>query len=290
MNNLFRTAFSLIAAAAALFCLTPLASTAAPDRAFSPQRDTLAFCNETVWHYSDGKAVSRPDPAAHGKGTAARPAGAESYNRRCFVMSRGVMQFWKFARFEPSRPKVSEKEYAALVRRVARISVWRNALPRGERIVIPGYANLRAFSAAQGRAIRANLGLGWPTYFRPGNLALPFKPSAADQRRLAAELRAQLGRGEPAILWLANFPSLNINHAVIAYSVKDLRKGGTTSAATPRDFQLAIYDPNLDPTAPGAAPTLLRWNSAHGTFSFSKTFYFPGGPVSVRHVFTSSWD
>lgn len=251
-----------------------------PGRSFSPWQDTFAFCNETVWNYKDGKVVSDAGDDAHRKDSPG--AKGESYSRRCFVMSRATMQFWKFARFDASQKRVSEEEYRRIIRRIARVTVWRDTLPASDRIVVPGFTNLRTFSTAYGELLRANLGEGWPTYFRPGNFALPFRPSAEAQRGIAKELRAQLKKGDPAVLWLANFPSLNINHAVVAYGVKETYdKSG--------DYTVWIYDPNCDATANGGRPSLLKWNSSASAFSFNKTFYFPGGEVSVRHVFTDSW-
>ncbi|MBV9464325.1 MAG: hypothetical protein JO317_08870, partial [Verrucomicrobiae bacterium] len=134
------------------------ASIARPDpnspRAFSFQRDTFAFANETVWQYKDGKPVqSVPDKTD--------PEG-EGYIHHCFVMSRAALQFWKFARFEPNAPKLSRAELAERVRLIARRAAWRDALPPAERVVLPGYRDLRQFSATEGGLLRENLGASWP--------------------------------------------------------------------------------------------------------------------------------
>ncbi len=61
---------------------------------FNFQRDTLAFANSTVFAYQQGKIVSYGDPDPKQK--------SKRYTRRCFVMSRTVVQFYKFAQFDPN--------------------------------------------------------------------------------------------------------------------------------------------------------------------------------------------
>ncbi len=69
----------------------PRGSAAAVEFRFD--RDTFAFQNATVLKYHDGIAFFRP------KSEVSDPAN--SYTRRCFVMTRTAMQFRKFARFNP---------------------------------------------------------------------------------------------------------------------------------------------------------------------------------------------
>ena len=57
--------------------------------------DTFAFKNETVWNYVGGSIQPEAD-RAH----------VREYTRRCFVLSRAIVQFWKFARFEPAAAAV----------------------------------------------------------------------------------------------------------------------------------------------------------------------------------------
>ena len=58
-------------------------------RPFQFSVDRLGFSNETVWSYADGEIKSERD---HHQTT------GEHYTRRCFVVSRAAVQFWKFAR------------------------------------------------------------------------------------------------------------------------------------------------------------------------------------------------
>jgi hypothetical protein len=231
-------------------------------RAFQFQKDTFAFANETVWNYVDG-SVQAED----------RKEKPPAYTRRCFVLSRAAVQFWKFARFEPGAKPLKEDELKRRIRRVASMDVCRAPLPEKDRVRFPGYADVKAISAAYPGAFQENLGLGWPTYFRAGNTALTFPPSREHQERTFAEVRTLLSRNHPAILWLANFPSLNINHAVVAYRMEE-RAGGRAV--------VWVYDPN-----DAKKPKRLTYDAKARTFSFEKTFYFKGGPVDVRPIFLS---
>src|SRR5947199_6357927 len=103
---------------------------------FNYNRDTLSFANWTVFTYENGHVVSHKNQFGH------------HYSRRCFVMTRTVEQFYKFACFEPNAPKLDENELHKRIRAVTRKSPWQDPLPPETRIVIPGYRNLRELSSA----------------------------------------------------------------------------------------------------------------------------------------------
>lgn len=260
-----RLAFFFSLAALSIWSAPCAAAPAAAPRAFDLRRDVFSFANETVWAYRDGRLVGRTD----------RPDTPEGrrYTRRCFVLARAAVQFHKFARFDPAAPRESEAALAAKIRAVCAREVWAAPQPRNERIVIPGYRDLRDFSARQPELLQAHVGLGWPTYFRPGNFGIVFPPGRAAQERAAAEARKLLARGEPVIFWLVNFPAMDINHAVVAASVRE--QGGKTV--------FRVYDPNL----PGQ-PVDLTYHPKERSFHFPATFYFRGGRVDARVVYRSA--
>lgn len=229
-----------------------------PARPFAYPADTFAFANETVFAYRDGMPVA--DDRAPG----------ERYTHHCFVMAAGAVQFWKFARFEPGAPPVSDRELARRIRRVVGRATWWPELPAAKRVVIPGYANLREFSAAKGALLRANLGVAWTTYFQPRRYWMTLGPTPRHQARLNAELQAWLAAGQPVVLWLYNFPRININHGVVVYA---------TGRAGPR-FTYTVYDPNYTDR-----PLTVEYDPARRQFSFEPTFYFPGGPCRARTTF-----
>lgn len=234
-----------------------------PPRPFSFAHDHFAFANETVWNYADGR------PQREG-----RNAPERRYTRRCFVMSRAAMQFWKFARFEPAAPKLSERELAGKIRQITRRPVWKGALPEDKRVVIPGYSDLFALSKQQPKILQANIGLGWPTYFRPGGIFLLPTPTRSHQARVHQKLQDSLALGQPVLLWMINFPSLSINHTVVVYGAE---KRGERWIYT-------IYDPNF-----ADAPKELEYRPDERTFSLEPSFYFHGGKINVRPVFLSPW-
>src|SRR5690242_20967430 len=110
---------------------------AAPSPGFDFNRDTRSFANWTVFSYENGRIVSHKNQYGH------------HYSRRCFVMTRAVAQFYKFARFEPTAPKADDNELRKRIRAITRKAPWHDALPPEKRIVIPGYRNLRELSTGQ---------------------------------------------------------------------------------------------------------------------------------------------
>src|SRR5216110_826412 len=141
-------------------CFWILNANAWAEQPFAFKRDTFSFANETVFEYHDGLASPRrKDPALK----------AKRFTQHCFVMSRSVVQFQRFARFDPTESPLNDKELAVRIRRITCRRPWMPPSPEQDRIVIPGYPGLRALSRARGDIVRANIGLGWTTYFRPGN-------------------------------------------------------------------------------------------------------------------------
>jgi hypothetical protein len=233
---------------------------------FCFETDSFAFANETVWNYVAGKVGS----AEEGKDGSKR-----RYTRRCFVVSRAAVQFWKFARFDPAAALLTEEELARRIRQVARRSVWKPPLPLQQKIVIPGYTNLREASAIHAGTFQQHMGLGWPIYFRVGNFPIIISMNGDDKARVNQEILAALAAGFPTVLWLYNFPALDINHAVVVF------------AAEHREDRVrySVYDPNYTD-----APKTLEFDASSRCFFFQPTFYFKGGPVTARPVYRSYFE
>jgi hypothetical protein len=249
-------------AAVALLASVPHGNAACSgERRFDWQRDRLAFANDTLWAYGVD---------AQGRQTRHAKAKLPEYTRHCFVMCRAVLQFYKFARFDATRPKLPAAEYRALVRRISRIPVW---LPCAEKITIPGYADLRSFSAEHTGMFEDELGLWWPSYLRVGNwrMAMPFP--RIFQRRLAAELAERIDRGELQALFMTRFKPLN--HCVVAYGCERRARG---------DIRFWTYDPNR-----GSGPQPLDFKSDESSFYCGKSDYFKGGRVNLFKAYISPW-
>jgi len=234
-------------------------------RPFMFETDRLAFANQTVWHYEDGK----PQFQRFQRGEKSQEA--QRYTRRCFVLCRSVVQFWKFARFDPDHEPLPDAELVRRVKRVKRTSAWRHPFPEDKRICFPGYENLFEFSSQHPEILRDNLGFGWTTYFRLGNSALVFPSTRNKQQLIHERLESLLQHGIPVPLWLINFPSLSINHAVVVYKREPDINGRMVYNA---------YDPNFTD-----APKSLEYDPRTRSFYFPKTFYFNGGRVTVKPIY-----
>ena len=103
-----------------------------------------------------------------------------------------------------------------LIRRVVSSSL-RNPPQESEKIVIPGYAGLRQFSAANEDLLKAECGGAWQGYVQRGNWRMIFPFSRHQQEGVAQRLVAGLKSGWPLVVHLARFPSLLINHAIVLY-------------------------------------------------------------------------
>jgi hypothetical protein len=252
----------------ALFFIAALPAKSAIASDFRFNRDTFAFANETVFEYRDGLAHLRKPSA-----TKNRPL---SYTRRCFVMSRAAMQFRKFARFDPHGAPLDDRTLAERVRAITRRPAWEEALPADRRIVVPGYTNLRAMSRKRSRVLQDNIGIGWTTYLRFGNIRIFFEHTREHQERTHADLDATLARGELFVAYLSTFPNLSINHAVLVYA----RERASPSAGTAAIERYVVYDPNHP-----EAPRELTWSPTDRAFAFQKDWDFVGGFVRAYQVY-----
>ena len=227
---------------------------------FNFQRDTLSFANWTVFSYENGHIVSHKNQYGH------------HYSRRCFVMTRTVEQFYKFARFEP-KARSDDRELTERVRDVTRRPPWHDPLPPEKRVVIPGYRNLRELSQAKTDLMQQNIGVGWVVYLRIGNARMFYEHSKKYQENTHAELERSLARGEFFVAYLSDYPILHINHSVLVY------KHDKPRAADGTDYYL-VYDPNHPD-----APRHLKWLAAKREFDFQKDQEFAGGFTRVFQVY-----
>ena len=223
--------------------------------------DTLAFTNELTWVYGYD---------AQGEWRAARKMPAPRYTLRCFAMTRSVLQFYFNARFVPHEPRATEPTYRFLIRQVVRSDPSRPR-PDRERILIPGYTDLRSFSADWLELFQAECGGVWGSYFQRGNWRMIFPFSRGGQESTATQLARWLDENQPAILHLVTFPDLTLNHAVLVFDARD----------TPDEIVFDTYDPNR----PDAC-LALRFDRRTRTFLFPRTDYFPGGPVNAYRIYT----
>jgi len=229
-------------------------------RPFNFQTDTFAFSNELVWEYQYDE---------HGKWTSHPRQPPPDYSHHCFVVARSARQFFEHARFDPAAPLADAATYRRLIRAV----VARDAshvTPDAERIVVPGYADLRSFSAAQGALLKSECGGAWQSYFQRGHWRMIMPFSRHYEERMAAQFQADLKADHPPVVHLVRFPRITINHAVVLFD----------AVTTDKEIDFATYDPN-NPQQPG----VLIYDRAKRTFQFPANNYFPGGRVDVYEVY-----
>lgn len=231
------------------------------NRKFNFVADTFAYPNQLVWEYYYD---------ANGKWRSRRRQPPPQYWQHCFVVARSARQFFLNARFDPGEPQVSESTYRALIRAVVATSP-RRARPENEKIVIPGYSDLRSFSIDREKLLKEECGGAWQSYVQRGHWRMIFPFSRHKEERVMRQLVSDLGKNQPLVVHLVRFPQLTINHAVVVFDrVED-----------EHEIRFAIYDPN-NPEKPGT----LIYNRTTRTFSLPANSYFPGGRVDVYEIYT----
>ena len=233
--------FVAVAILAAGCASTPRApATLAPGeasvRGFAFERDTFAFPNE-VRAFTD----DRDDLCAN----------------YCFVLARGLRQFFQFARFDPAAPALDRAGYVERVSQVVARPPWHPPMAVEERIVIPGYASLREFSRAQGSAVKEGMGGRFWTMVHWTNWRTLFPLTGGHQTRVFDGIERELGAGRLVQLLVTNQPILELNHTVVVFAS---RGDGTR-------VDLAVWDPN-EPARPG----VITYDAAHRRFWATRMF------------------
>jgi hypothetical protein len=230
-------------------------------RSFQFERDTFTFANELVWQY-------RFDPKT-GAMSVAPNDPPPTYSHRCFVLVRSARQFFYHARFEPGAPVAEPGVYRRLIRQVVARSPRRpSAAP--ERIPIPGYDCLRAFSQSNEPLLKASCGGPWQSYFLRSHWRMVFPIWGGHQTRMAQRLRQAVRQGSVPAAHLFCFPRITINHGLLLFGVAETEQG----------IQFDAYDPNLP-----AHSVTLSFDRARRVFTFPPSCYWSGGPVSVVQIF-----
>jgi hypothetical protein len=240
-----------------------MARASAAEPKFRFDRDTLAFANQTVFEYHEGRASLRKPSATK----------RDTYNRHCFVLCRTAMQFQKFARFDPDSTPLDDASLAERVRAVTHRAAWTEPLPEDQRTVFPGYKNLREMSKARRELLQRTIGHGWPSYFRISNARMMFQQGAGYQEKTHARLNAALARGQLFVAFLTTYPRLSINHSVLIYKQESV-------SPNPGVERYLVYDPNHP-----ESPRELIWSPHTRSFSYQKDWDFVGGFVRVYQVY-----
>ena len=238
---------------------------AAGDRRFCFARDTLAFVNELVWTYHE-------DPV-DGTWRGVRRNPPPAFALRCFGVARAARQFWNYADFRPDEDRLPGGELRRRVRSILRRSAVQPVSPV-VRVVIPGYGDLREFSAAHEELVKEEIGGAWRSYLLRSHWRMVFPISRAHQAATAARLVAALRAGRSPIVHLVRFPQLTINHAMWITGVND----------NPGSLAFDAYDPNVN-----ERPARLEFDRTTRSFRLARNFYWPGGPLDAIEIYRSVW-
>lgn len=212
--------------------------------------DTFAFRNDSRIHHR-----GKPD----------------LYANWCFVIARAVVQFQRFARFEPAQPRLDVAGYAERVRQVVARPPWHEPLPADARVVIPGYASLRDLSREEEAAVKAGLGGKFWTIVHWTNWRVVFPMTDAHQENVASLVVEEIRARRPVQLLVTNFPTWELNHTVIAYDYR---------VATAGDVDFMVYDPN-DPYVPG----IITFDHAARRFVATRLFDTEVGRIRAFRMY-----
>jgi hypothetical protein len=237
-----------------------------PPRPFVFETDRFAFANESRWTEDDGASVYENGGTNGSNGSRRR-----IYRKRCYVMARSAVQFWKFARFDREADPVGADELVDRILAVRGTAARLPVRPAADRVAFPGFDGLHAFSREHARLLRRHLGAVWSTYLRPGNLRMAVPPTRRRQRVLRDALVHALDHHTAVPLWLFTFPNFLMTHSVVAYRYTTRRDGSTV---------FTVYDPNYR-----SHPKRLTFRAHLDRFHYQRTYFFKGGKIDVASIY-----
>ena len=139
-----------------------------------------------------------------------------------------------------------------------------------ERVVIPGFANLREFSTEKPKLLQQECGGAWRSYIQRGHWRMMLGFTGGHQAREAKKLAASIRANRPPVVHIVKFPRLTINHALLLFGVEE----------TENEIRFATYDP-YEPNV----PQTLTFDRATREFSFPRNPYFIGGKVDIYEIY-----
>lgn len=194
------------------------------------------------------------------------------YANYCFVLARGVRQFYSAARFEPALPRLSDEQYLDRVRRVVTHAAWEAQQPPDDRVVFPGYRNLGEFSSAHEGVVKQGLGGRFWSWVHWTNWRVTVPVSGGHQEQVALEIMMELAAGRLVQLLVTNWPMPELNHTVVAYEYR----------AGEASIDFTVYDPN-DPVSAG----VVSFDRERRQFWASRLFDTRPGKIRAFRMYYS---
>jgi hypothetical protein len=205
---------------------------------------------------------------------ARNPDKDDLYANYCFVLARALRQFFSFASFDPSAPRLDSDGYVTRIREVVARPAWAPPLPPAERVVIPGYANLRDLSRSQEAAVKIALGGRFWTWVHWTNWRVVFPMTAEHQADVAREIMNEIAAGRLVQLLVTNWPKPELNHTLVAYEFRE-----ETSTV-----EFATWDPN-EPEGPGQ----VTFDRRQSRFWATHVYATEPGVIRVFRMYYSPW-
>lgn len=250
--------------------LVAVAACAGP-RAAAPDPSTRPAARAGA---ADGFLFARDTFAFPNEIRARHPDVPDLYANYCFVLARGLRQFFRAARFDPAAPRLTGAEYRERVRQVRAVPPWGPPLAPGERVVIPGYAGLREFTAAQGAAVKDGLGGRFWTLVHWTNWRVTLPVTGGHQEAVAGEIVEELRRDRLVQLLVTNWPKPELNHTVVAFAWEVAGRG----------IDVSVWDPN-DPAEPGT----ISFDRTRRRFHATRLYDTEPGTIRVFRMYYSRW-
>ncbi|MDB6028611.1 MAG: hypothetical protein JWM68_4834 [Verrucomicrobiales bacterium] len=229
---------------------------------FSFEHDTFSYANELSWEYFYD---------AEGKWRSKKRQPAPEYTQHCFVVARAARQFIAHARFDKSLPRASAQEYEMLVRKTLARSFTKIS-SNDDKVVLPGYPDLREFSRDHAALLKQECGSSWHSYVQRGHWRMMMPFSANGQEKMALRLASKIKENAAPIIHLVRFPQLTINHAAVLYGVTE----------DSDVIRFSMYDPNYP-----EKPATLTFDRQTKHFILPANTYFQGGQVNVYEIYKS---
>jgi hypothetical protein len=237
-----------------------IAATETSRRAFDFDRDTFAYPHELVWKYhfdaTGAMSVSKSDPPP-------------TYYHRCFVMVRATRQFFYHARFDPEAQPADTPAYQKIIREIVRRDV-RQPCAEEQRVKVPGFDGLRAFSRAHEPLLKAHCGAPWESYFLRSHWRMIFPVPAWYRKMMVKKLKTSLPRRRLTLVHLFRFPRITINHGIALFGFSE----------SDRNVEFDAYDPNIP-----EHPVKLIYEKACHQFTFAANRYWGGGSLKVMEIY-----
>lgn len=238
------------------------------ERSFDFKQDTFSYANELAWEY-------QADPAT-GRLTTKQNVPTPEFIHRCFAVSRMARQFFQYAQFDALTPKVDDEMYRKIIAAV--VSRSPSGARHSDKVIIPGYANLRSFSQAKESLLKDASGSSLHSYFQFSNWRMIFPFSRVHQEATAKQLVDEVQMHRLPIVHLIRFspfPVTDIDHVIVIVA----------DAETAQEIRFRVYDPNNSEQL-----GLLTFDRTSRTFIFPSTNYFADGPIDVYEIYGDELD